>query len=142
MPIFRPGKPWAVLSLSVPTVQSAGLAPFPFDVVESDGEWTSLGPTTMAVALSGFYVVSGRVHRPAGGASSSLTGGVLISGELVSANTADASSGERWAGASWMGQLEAGDTIALAVAGTSVGAPASVIGTGLTAVRVGPVRWT
>jgi hypothetical protein len=142
VPTFRPGKPWRRLTLTADKAQSGALAAFPFDAAAEDGEWgVGSDHTTTVVEHSGLYLVCAHGIRAAG-LNSTLTIGILINGAVTAANTADAANAVRYAGSSSARQLVAGDTIAMAVAGTSAAAKLTVAGTALEIVRIGPLRWT
>ena len=112
-----------------------------FNASAHDGDWVTVGSTSLVVAKSGLYIVRGSVRRA--GASTSLAFHVhlLLNDVAIDSDDAAASTAAIAGKVGCMRELVTNDTLAIdenAVGTSNV----TALGTYLEAVRVGPVRWT
>lgn len=144
MPVFRPGKPFWILSQSAnQTVVGGSTTDLEWDdVIAEDGDF-SLSATTVTVELPGLYLLGWQVTRVATATASPMVvrlrqaGATLLLNQGINTANAHTLTGTRLL---W---LPAADDLVINVTlhntlTTTTSAPS----TEWWGVRVGPVRWT
>lgn len=142
MPLFRPGKPYRLLTLATAYAPGAGNQTVTFDTLAEDGDWdVSSTMQNTVVALDGLYLVTFGAGRSAPGSSVAWNVSLQKNTVQQSADIATAANATASGAGSWVGQLVAGDSLRVRVSDAGTGTLTNGR-THLEVVRIGPVRWT
>lgn len=142
MPVFRPGKPRWVGTLSAAYTVVAGGTAIPWDVHDVDGAFGSNVPGGTTIDVDGLYLVVFNLQRTAGTGSQAPSAQLELNGDPVGGGISVSVASEGFAQGVFMDELVAGDTV-VAKSGTST-TGGKQVGTRsrLSIARIGPVRWT
>src|SRR6185295_3764929 len=113
MPLFRPGKPWRVLSLAANYSPGSGARDFAFDSAADDGDWTGSGLTSQVVNVSGLYAVTWSLATTDASPTGTLVAGVQKNGAFVARQSNPTGFSLQTQSGAWTHQLLDGDTIKL-----------------------------
>lgn len=142
MPVFRPGKPYLLGSLSADAAMLLGDLDLPFDVLEIDGDVSpDAGGGRATIDVAGLYLVTLSAQKQAG--PSGTFGVLIVVNGVIVAGSMPVSTGNVPVPRSccWMGQLDVDDVVAWqkrSSANITLDTEATSVGL----VRIGPVRWT
>lgn len=142
MPVFRPGKPRWVGTLSAGFTVAAGGTLIPWDVHAVDGVFGSNVTGGTTISVDGLYLAVLGLQRTAGTGAQSPSAGLFLNGNQVGGGISVSVATEGWAQGLLFDELVAGDVITAKSMTSTTGGKQVGTASRLSIVRLGPVRWT
>lgn len=142
MGLFRVGKPYIIRRRLTEFVAPAAQFHVPWQTDEVQGEWEDIGDTHVSVQVAGLYLITLTLSRGLGGGSTPHQALIEVNGTAHVQAHSDQAASFRSCSVSTVVQLQRSETLKALAAGWTVGSTIRPEYSEMTAVRIGPVRWT